>query len=427
MASRRILVVPRGAGRYARPLEAFTIAAAPKGGWCWFGDPRAYYHDGKTVMGWLDGSTGLPMAAAWDHASRTLSTPVSLYTLSTFETDDHDNPAFLRRASDGKILAAYTLHVGAAYTALSTNADDATAFGSITNVTSQFGSLSGGAGYTYAHLAQLLDETNDPIYYTYRYHDTGGTAHLAFSKSTDGGATWTARTAVCVVTYHKLAKNGEDRIDFILSNHPDDAGNHDIRHMYLQGGNWYKSDGTQITASQPFAITEATRIYDGSTTMGWLWDIAIDPATGYPVVAFATFPGATNPGGPATDHRAYYGRWTGSAWDVHEIVPMGGKIPTADQPGGNPQSFYSGGVVLDQSDPSIAYVSVEVSAGRWDIYRYKTTDGGATWSSYALTSSGKNVRPVSVLNHARDLQVLWLTGTYTNYVTYSQGTAGAGV
>ena len=105
---------------------------------------------------------------------------------------------------------------------------------------------------------------------------------------------------------------------------------------------------------------------------------------------------------------------------------MGGKIPTADI-FGNPQSFYSGGVVLDQSDPSIAYVSVEVSVGRWDIYRNRTTDGGATWSSYALTSSGKNLRPVSVLNHAPDLQVLWLTGTYTNYITYSQGTAGAGI
>lgn len=109
-ATRRLITGAGASGIFAPPasevLQAFTLASPPNGGWCWFADPRAYYHGGKTFVGWMDGQAGLPMAAEYDHGTGLLSTPDSLYTLATFETDDHDNPALLRRDSDGRILAA---------------------------------------------------------------------------------------------------------------------------------------------------------------------------------------------------------------------------------------------------------------------------------------------------------------------------------
>ena len=35
----------------------------------------------------------------------------------------------------------------------------------------------------------------------------------------------------------------------------------------------------------------------------------------------------------AADHRYHYARWTGSAWDVHQITPAGG---TFREDGGSP-------------------------------------------------------------------------------------------
>ena len=132
------------------------------------------------------------------------------------------------------------------------------------------------------------------------------------------------------------------------------------------------------------------------------------------------------PGNDGDEHIANRAHWTGSAWVNHEIADMGGYIPTSTV-GANPiERFYSGGVALDHSDPDIAYVSQEVGAGRWDIYRYRTTNNGATWTGSALTSSGKNLRPVSVIDHAPELQVVWMLGTYSDYVDYSVGISGAG-
>lgn len=293
------------------------------------------------------------------------------------------------------------------------------------NITSVVGARSGSAGYTYAGLAQVSAVANT-LFLFFRWHDSGGTAHLAYSKSTDNGTTWGARVNVCVMTYHQFAVTGSDRIDFVLSNHPQDAGNHDIRHMYFVPSTekWYQSDGTEITTTKPFDYMHPTLVYDGSTTMGWLWDIASDGA-GHPVIVYATFPGAV-PNVSATDHRYNYARWSGSAWASSEIVAAGGRIPTGDQPTGNHQEFYSGGVCLDHSNPTTVFASVNVGSGRWDVYRYVTSDNGASFTGAALTSSGKNIRPMSVQGHDASLQVIWFEGTYTTYVDYSLRTMGAG-
>lgn len=432
LVSRRLLLVAGGGGSFTLPTDpvptASALTSAPAGGWCWFNGPSAVRDaaHGRSIIGYLKGTNGDLCLRTVDDTTLSVGSETVIYP--AFERDDHDAPSILVKQSDGTIAMAYSTHVGDLYYG------DGTSSGALPpaipdarqrNITSTVGSRSGSAGYTYAGLAQV-SALSGTLFLFFRWHDSGGTAHLAYTKSTDDGATWSARQNVCVMTYHQFAVTGADRIDFVVSNHPQDAGNHDIRHMYFvpSTSKWYQTDGTEITASKPFDYTNPTLVYDGSTTIGWLWDIAMD-AGGKPCVVYATFPGAV-PNTSATDHRYNYGRWNGSAWVTTEIASAGGRIPTGDEPGANHQEFYSGGVCLDHSDPRIVYGSINVGSGRWDMYRYRTTDNGATFSSAALTSSGKHIRPISVQGHHASLQVIWFEGTYTTYVDYSLRTMGAG-
>ena len=238
-------------------------------------------------------------------------------------------------------------------------------------------------------------------------------------------STWEAGTLVCRVTYHLLAQDG-DRIHFCLSDHPEHGEGDNpliltsVYHMYFEGGDWFESDGTEITAGQPFGLGDMTKVYDGSTTKAWVWDVAVD-GDGYPRIAYATFPG--NDGGEHVANRAH---WTGSEWVNHEIADMGSYIPTSAV-GANPiEVYYSGGVVLDHANPDVVYVAIGIGSDRWDVHRGTTGDDGASWGLTALTSSGKNVRPISVLGASAALQVVWMLGTYADYVDYSVGISGAG-
>ena len=417
--ARRLLMVAGGGGSFSTiqgsTLEPFILTASPEGGWSWFGDPRAFYHDGKTYFAYISGE-GHPMAAEYVHATELTSTPARLYPAAAFEVDDHDNPAILRRASDGKLVTAYTVHVGDPYVNVSTNADDATTWDGPTNLSASLGTY-----FTYGRLYQLTGEANDPIYLFMRQHPGGiDPAELVYAKSTDDGVTWTGPTRVCVVVYHKIAQVG-DRLHFLISDHPLYEGFTSIYHMYYEGGSWYKSDGTEITASQPFAQTAATLVYDGSTERGWIWDIAVEPVTGFPVAVYIVYE-ETYPSGA---WRYEYARWNGSAWENHLVADAGSSIYSP--PGDND---YAGGIVLDHSDPSIVYYSTNAVSGNWEIYRASTDDDGVTWNATAITADEgnvKNIRPVSVRDHAADLQVLWMRGTYLGYTDWSTGTSGAGL
>lgn len=391
------------------PVIPFELSSVG-GSWCWFADPRAIYYNDHTYYGFvtLDGDIYIQK---YTHSTKIVSGPFDLHP--TLETDDHDNPSLLVRDSDKRILAAYSKHGGnTIYLRISTNPEDISAWGGEASLDAQIG----GEIYTYPSLIQLLGEVDDPIYMTFRdHHDSidEHPAHLGLSKSTDGGATWAAETLVAVTTYHKTALNGDDRIDFAGANHPQDPDDHGIYHFYYQGGNYYKTDGTQIMAALPMATSDMTQVYDGSSVKGWIWDIAID-GTGKPVIVFATFPTEW------TDHRYNYARWTGAAWDVHEITAAGGGLYGA-------QPAYSGGVVLDHANPNIVYLSKVVS-GQWEIYKYVTADGGATWTATAITSasSDKNIRPVSVRNAASDLKFMWFKGAYTTYTNFDMDLWGSG-
>ena len=111
--------------------------------------------------------------------------------------------------------------------------------------------------------------------------------------------------------------------------------------------------------------------------------MAADPS-GSPVIVFAQLPHGDRPPLPlrALDRTAR-GR-------SRVITPAGG---TFREDGGSP--YYSGGLTLDHEDPSRVYLSRQTGPGAWQVETWTTADGGASWTSQAVSTAGKNVRPVS--------------------------------
>jgi hypothetical protein len=423
--SRRLLLAAGGDGAFVVPgaAEAFTITSAPEGGWVWFASPKAIQNGTDTIIGYIrDGGTGGDVrAAVVDSATRTVTSTTMVY--DNFLDDDHEPPSFVVRP-DGKIMAALAYHVGEIYVGIGPSVGVIPDQAHLTNITSQVGSLSGGAGYTYASIVYLDDE--DRYYIFARYHDTGIHPHVVFTYSDDDGATWAPRTTVADITYHQVVKNGTGRLDLVMSDHPlfgqnDVAGVPvTIQHTYYDG-TWHQSDGSAVTL--PIANSgEATTVYDGSPATSWLWDIAID-GSGHPVIVFQVqddpFPtGAWHYG---------YARWSGSAWVVNaNIADAGGSIdPGADPAHGS--TTYSGGIALDHEDPTRVLYSTDAGSTDHQVYLATTSNGGASFVVTQLTDdSAHNVRPIWVKDHTDALQGLWLHGTYNDYNDYSQGIKGFG-
>jgi hypothetical protein len=82
---------------------------------------------------------------------------------------------------------------------------------------------------------------------------------------------------------------------------------------------------------------------------------------------------------------------------------------------------YSGGIVLDHTDPSQVYLSREKN-GVFEIEHWSTRDKGKNWEVTAVTKNSRNdnVRPFVVRNHHDDsLRVLWMNiEKYVHYTDY---------
>lgn len=390
-----------------------AISAAPSGGWTWFHEPRAVEYNGTVYYGYVNGSG--------DVAIRTINASTLVVSSETvlkaaMEADDHDNPTILIRDSDKRIIVFYTRHSGAQmYMRISTNPEDISAFAAEVNLDTSLG----GVAYTYPAPVQLLTETNDPLWLFFRDPVDANTTALRYSKSTDGGSSWSAQTLLYSDSgrgaYWKIANDGQGRIDFAVSNgHPFYDATVKIGHFYYEGGTYYTTGGTPFVGSPPYDFADVSQIHAGSPT-AWVWDVAVDPVTGHPRVTYVTWP-------TRDDARLNWARWTGVAWESHEVATGGSK--DLDPINGH---YYTGGIVLDHEDPNVVYASRE-TAGQYEMWRYTTANNGTTWTGEQLTagSAGINIRPVSIRNHGANLAALWMYAPrYTGYLSYTAGTRGA--
>ena len=382
---------------------AAAIHPIGDGAWSWFGDPRAVTYTGahtRTYVGWVD-IEGDIKVSSYDHATGDRVTAVLQARLNK---DDHANPSIQIRP-DGRLVVYYSRHVGPSmHYRLSSNPEDVTSWEPPQTVPTNSPGI---RGYTYPNPIRL--EAEDRTYLFWR----GGNYNPTFSIQNDGETTWSpARTLITMPgerPYVKYDSSGGDTIHVAYTNaHPNEFGDVNIYYARVRGGKIERAGGEQIGAlDDPITPGEGNLVYDGAE-QAWVHDVAAD-SLGRPVIVFASFPSAA-------DHRYQYARWTGSAWDVHQITPAGG---TFREDGGSP--YYSGGLTLDHEDPSRVYLSRQTGPAAWQVETWTTPDGGASWSSAAVTSAGKNVRPVSPRGMSAtggDMSVIWMNGGYPSYVTY---------
>jgi len=380
------------------------------GAWCWFQGPRAIRYLStydKTYFGTVT-QAGDVQINSYNHNTGELAS----FTLkAALQVDDHASPAILVR-NDGKLIVFYSAHNGSTiYYRISTNAEDISAWDSEQSIAPQ-------ASHSYPIAVQLSGESNK-IYLFFRGGPSGYVNRWYYVTSTDGGINWSSATLLFeqgTSAQHQYLKITSDanKIYFTHSGHPVNETT-SIYFFYYYNGAYYKDDGTEIVSGLPLGRDDISLVYDataGGNYKAWIWDIVVSAGTYY--IVFAHF-------ASDTDHRYDYARWTGSAWDVHEITTAGTYIDGAGQ------QYYSGGISLDPEDPDTVYLSRQISS-QWEIQKWVTPDGGTSWDdpvNITSSSSSKNVRPVVVKNHAPEIIVLWMYGTYTSYTNYDTVIKGA--
>lgn len=398
--ARRLLL---SGGSSAIPLPSLdALTSSPNGGNNPWMVPGAYRYGDVVVGGYVDGS-GSVECFTYTESTATVGGPHTIH--ASFETDAHTSPALIRRSSDGKILAFYCLHnAGTLNLRVSSSADDPSAWGSATNLDSQLG----GTRYTDLQVHELSDGT---LFLFYRDEPSAGTdSRWCWSTSSDGGSTWAAQTVLYrinstrsyVISYKDPAS---DRIHFVATNGAS-SGYTKLGHWRMDGLTLArtKSDGSTISASLPLTFTDVTEAYSGSGDV-FMSHIAFG-SDGHPVFV----------GWEALDY--IYRRWTGSAWTGSVIAACGTGFSY-----NNDSSYQPWGIALDDGDPNTVWLMRD-SGGNPSAWRYRTTDGGASFGGQNLGATGGEVHTMIPVRNPGSLRAYYPVGSWTDYVTWACGLTG---
>ena len=398
-------------------LLSATLALAPpgpagaapvtlgRGAWSWFAEPRALWHDGRLYAGWVD-PVGHVVAASFDPPQRA---PVEVARMA--KVDDHDNPSLLMER-DGRITLFYAHHAGGAIRyRTSALPGDVGSFGPEQHLPYL---RRGRWGNTYPTPVRLSAE-GDRLWLFWRGPDWS----TVFSNRRPGGRWGRPRRLIRVPherPYVKYASNGRDTIDMAFTrSHPleEPTG---IYYARYRRGSFYRASGRRFATLRrlPFKPRQADRVYDArrGRASAWIHDIALTRDR-RPVIVYAVLFSARR-------HDYHYARWNGRAWVDHRMVAAGGSIS------GGRERYYSGGIALHPADPSIVYLSRPI-AGVHQIERWRTPDGGRSWSQEPVTaSSGEgSYRPVIPRGSPPgSRQVLWMTGAYGSYRAFGTSITG---
>lgn len=423
------------------------ITLNDNGGWCWYQDERAIVDTAanKIVLSSVANSSGADGASRGgdiDVVEYDLTTQqTDRFVLGSFEDDDH-NVAAIHKRSDGRYVAAYARHSRDSNTRfrVSTNPGDATSWDAETT-------CNNGAGTTYNNLYYLPNDDggNGRLYNFTRSINFDPTIQI----SDDEGLTWEGTYKLLTEgdagdrPYVRYASDGES-IHFITTErHPRDSGvNNSIYHGYVQDGQLFTSDGTLLdanlfdgTAVTPSALTTvfaANTVDQGEPmTRAWTVDIEVD-SSGNPYAVFQARidPGELSAGTESLDHRFFYGRFDGLAWNVHALAEAGRDIYAASPNG--PEDDYTGLVALDPDNPDVLYISSDIdpranqATAYYEIYKGVTDDFGLSWHWTAITenSTMDNIRPVVPKWDAANTALLWQRGTFTTFLDYDMDVVG---
>lgn len=412
--TRRLMLAGSGSRFTIPPPFEFALTSSPDGGWHGLFGSNAVQHNGAVYVGWCDGSGNVVVGSFDDETGATLDT----FTLhATLEEDWHDSPA-VAVLSDGRLIAAYSRHSGAqVYVRVSSSPEDISAWGAEANIDASLG----GAGYTYI---ALFVELSGKVWMFYRTDGAGmplGTPSTwNYSTSTNDGATWAAQSALFTngtstrLSYFAADFDGVSRFDFALTDGTYESDDASVYHFYMTtAGLRYKTDGSSIGAGLPLDESDLTLVYNGAAG-GARFPAAVRSNGGLPVITFPA-PSTLNSDGSRTGTATtwHYARWSGSAWIVNDVV----------SDGGTSESWLEGGFAPEHGNPSVAWLS-RLEVDRYEVFRYRTWDGGATWTAEQISDSpSDDFLPVAVRN-ANNIRAVWVRGTATSYLDYSLGIVG---
>lgn len=428
------------------------------GAWSWFEDERAIVDPaagaaGKIIVSSVADAGGTGGAArngdvdvvSYDIATSAI-TPVTLY--ESLEADDHNSAALLK-LPDGRYLASYSKHGSdnVLHFNISSAAGNAENWQPETTYTES-------GGTTYSNLA-YLSASGD----IFNFHRVGGSTggfdpnYLKWNFASEAGFSFGGRLLTGPEgnsgsgdrPYLRYTSNGVDRIDFIATDaHPRNLISNGVYHGYMQfepagpghptaGYGVYNSDGTRLgdlsqTTTSPYKASDFTPLLVGNTispannllmTRGWTTDIQLDSA-GKPYVAFTA-----RVSDNSLDHRFFYGHYTGTSWNIHELAKAGGYLYAAEDD-------YTGLVALDPSDPSRLFISTNIDPRtnlpmtRYEIFEGNTANDGASWSWFPITynSTMDNLRPIVPKWDTEHTALLWMRGTYSTFTNYDLDIVG---
>lgn len=387
------------------------------GAWCWFSDPRAVYHHGQREQIYF--GTINRRGDVLIHSRDMNSGETESFVLhDSLEIDDHNVPAILI-LPDGKLLVFYNEHNGNVFMRKSVRAEDVGAWEEeriICEETEEY-------LYTYVNPVRLAEE-NGRIYLIGR--KVGPTRSFEhwwsyFKYSDDDGETWSEDIILLDnegrknPPYLKVATDHRSRIDFLFTDgHPKIGPDVSVYHMYYQKDAFYQTNGAPVARRDqlPIAIQSVNKVYDAapSQVRAWIWDIALKD--GAPVITYARYPSED-------DHIYHYAYWENDRWVDHRLVNSGSMITVLQQGDMVREAHYSGGVVLDHSDPAQVYLSREVN-GKFEIERRQLSADGH-WSAELITegSAKDNIRPyVADQSPPGQTLLFWMYGVYRHYTRY---------
>lgn len=380
------------------------------GAWSYFSDPRAVQvTTPRTLLysGWVT-SLGHIVAGVYDPATKRVS---SMVLQNRLQNDDHDNPSVLA-LPDGRVTYFWNAHNGAfMYYRTTTRPGDIHSFGPLNTLQVK---PSGDRLFTYSN-PMLLPAEGNRLYLFWRSQFT----HQAFATSDDLGKTWSPARILLEEPnqrpYVKYAASNDTIAMAFTRSHPDESST-GIYYMSYWNNAFFRADGTAIGGMEelPFAPAQTELVVDPAVLGGsaWVLDVALG-ADGNPVIAYVA---------TGETHRYHYVRFDGMQWHDTVLTDAGPGIA-----GDAREPSYSGGMALDHSDPTTAYLSRRVGDHNV-VERWRTTDGGATFTSEAIAqdTSVDNLRPVVPLGLGPDdpVRTLWMSGTYRYFTDFATSIVG---
>ncbi|MEO6597586.1 MAG: BNR-4 repeat-containing protein [Planctomycetota bacterium] len=434
--SARLTTLSLAAFAFAAPLPGQDQVAGhllvfqDNGAWSWFEEDRAIVDPlrGRVLTGSCASSSGLGGAArsgdidvAWLDLSKGRFGSFELR--NNLQSDDHNSPGLLVRP-DGRYLAMYGTHGSSSLSRwrISDPGDP-----------SQWTSEA-----TFQHAASMS--------YSNLFHvaATGRTYNFVRAVnfdpnvmvSLDHGATWTGGGKLLTEgggsdrPYLKYAGDHRPRMHLLTTErHPRNYDN-SIYHGYVENDALHNSYGMVVDANvldgagQPPA--SLTTVFATGTVVGgvamrraWTIDVTVDEGA----VVRGLFQCRAN--GSTSDHRLFFARFDGVAWNVHEVCRLGGFLYASEDD-------YTGLAALHPDRTDTIYVSTKVDPGtgaallHYEIFAGVTPDLGASWVWSAVTqnSSVDNLRPIVPHWDAQRTALLWLRGSYATYTSYDLAVVG---